>query len=99
MIWGVGADRKLLKYSGNCCKSERDAGFLSFGYVVGMLRIDDEPPAKIWVVSDNSSLVSNPGIVVSVKLDPKISVVCLNKFDRDGPSTWGVKVISGVKIV
>ena len=64
-----------------------------------MLRVDDEPPAKIWVVSDNSSLVSNPGVVVSVKLDPKISFVCLDKFDRDGPSTWSVKVISSVRIV
>jgi len=67
--------------------------------MVGMLWVDDEPPAKIWVVSDNSSLVSNPGVVVLVKLDPKIGIVCLNKFDRDGPSTWSVKVISGVKIV
>ena len=48
----------------------------------------------IWGVSDDSSLVSNPGIVMSVKLDPKIGVVCLNEFDRDGPSTWSVKVIS-----
>ena len=54
--------------------------------VRGMLRVNDEPPAKIWVVSDNSSLVSNPGIVVSVKLDPKIGVVCLNEFNGDGPS-------------
>jgi len=99
MIWGVGAGRKLLKYGGNCCESERDAGLLSFRYVVGMLRVDDEPPAKIWVISDNSSLVSNPGIVVSVKLNPKIGVVCLNKFDRDSSSSCGVKVIPGVKIV
>ena len=96
MIWDVGVGRKLLKCGGNCCESERDAGLL---YVIGMLRVDNEPPAKIWVVSDNSSLVSNPGIVVSVKLDPKIGAVCLDKFDRDGPSTWSVKVISGVGIV
>ena len=82
MIWDVGVGRKLLKCGGNCCESERDAGLL---YVIRVLRVDDEPPAKTWVVSDNSSLVSNPGIVVSVKLDPKVGVVCLNKFDRDGP--------------
>ena len=99
IIWDVGVGRKLLKCGGNCCESERDAGLLSFSCVVGMLRVDDEPPAKIWVVSDDSSLVSNPGIVVSVKLDPKISFVCLDEFDRDGPSTWSVKVISGVRIV
>ena len=99
MIWVVGVGRKLLKCGGNCCESERDAGLLSFRYVIGMLRVDDEPPAKIWVVSDNSSLVSNPGIVVSVNLDPKIGVVCLDKFNGDGSSVWGVKVISGVKIV
>jgi len=98
MIWGVGAGRKLLKCSGNCCESERDAGLLSFGYVVGMLRVDDKPPAEIWVVSDNSSLVSDPGIVMSVKLDPEIGVICLNKFNREAFSSWGVKIVSGAGI-
>jgi len=97
MIWDVGVGRKLLKYGGNCCESERDAGLLSL--VIGMLRVNDEPPAKIWVVSDDSSLVGNPGVVVSVKLDPKIGFVCLDKFDRDGSSTWSVKLVSGVRIV
>jgi len=75
------------------------AGRKLLSLVIGMLRVNDELPAKIWVVSDNSFLVSNPGIVVSVKLDPKIGVVCLNKFDRDDSSFWDVKVISSVKIV
>ena len=96
MIWGGGADRKLLKFGGNCCEGERDAGLL---LVIRMLRVDDEPPAEIWVVSDNSSLVSNPGIVVLVNLDPKVGVVCLDKFNRDGPSTGSIKVISCVMIV
>jgi len=95
MIWGVGVGRKLLKCCGNCCNSMRDAGLL---FVVGMLRVDYEPPAKIWVVSDDSSLVSDPGIIISVKLDPKIGVVCLNEFNREVLSSWGVEVIPSVRI-
>jgi len=48
MIWGVGAGRKLLKCSGNCCESERDAGLLID--VVGVLRVNDKPPADFWSV-------------------------------------------------
>ena len=48
MIWGVGAGRKLLKFCGNCCESMGDASFLS--NIVGMLRVDDEPPADFWSV-------------------------------------------------
>jgi len=92
---GVTPDHRVHR----CASRMRSSLSCLFCYVVGVLRVNDEPPAKIWVVSDNSSLVSNPGIVVLVKLDPKVGVVCLNKFDRDGPSTWGVKVISGVEIV
>jgi len=97
IIWGVGAGRKLLKCCGNCCDSERDAGLLLVN-IVGMLMIYYEPPAKIWVVSDNSSLVGNPSIVVSVKSDPEVGVVCLNKFDRDVFSFWGIKVVSSVRM-
>jgi len=50
MIWGVGADRKLLKCCGNCCDSMRDAGLLFAIDVVGMLWVDDEPPANFWSV-------------------------------------------------
>jgi len=39
IIWGVGMGRKLLKCSGNCCNSERDAGLLFVKYVVGVLRV------------------------------------------------------------
>jgi len=35
---------------------------------------------------------------VSVKLDPKIGVVCLNKLDRDVLFLRGVKVIPGVRM-
>jgi len=73
----------------------RGTGLLS---VFGMLRVDYEPPAEIWVVSDNSFLTSDPSVVISVKIDPKVGVVCLNEFNRDALSFWGVKVISGVRI-
>jgi len=48
MIWGVGAGRKLLKCCGNCCNSMRGAGLLID--VVGMLWVDDKPPADFWSV-------------------------------------------------
>jgi len=50
MIWGVGAGRKLLKCCGNCCDSMRDAGLLFVIDVVGMLRVNDEPPADFWSI-------------------------------------------------
>jgi len=48
MIWGVGAGRKLLKCCGNCCDGMGDVGFLID--VVGVLRVNDKPPADFWSV-------------------------------------------------
>ena len=63
-----------------------------------VLWVDNKLPAKERGVSDNYFLVSNPGVVVSVKLDPKVGVVCLNKFDRDVFFLRGVKIVSGVRM-
>jgi len=50
MIWGFGAGRKLLKCCGDCCDSMGGAGLLFTIDVVGVLRIDDKPPADFWSV-------------------------------------------------
>ena len=63
-----------------------------------MLRVYYEPPAKKWAVSDDSSLVRNPGVVVSVKLDPKVGVVCLNEFDKEILSSWCIKVVPSIRM-
>jgi len=93
IIWGVGAGRKLLKFGGNCCKSERDAGLLFVKDVVRVLRYD--LPADVWTVI-YASLVGLPSILSSDKLDPIVGVVSFDEFNRS--LCGGIKVVSGVRM-
>ena len=96
MIWGVGAGRKLLKSGGNCCESVRDAGLLFERDVVGMLRIDNEPPADFWSVV-YSRLICFPSVLVSAESNPVVGVVNLDEFDGS-LSVYCVKEVSCIRV-
>jgi len=71
-----------------------DAGFLSG--IVGMLRVDDEPPADEWSVV-YASFVGLPLVLSSDKFDPDVGVVGFDEFEWS-LSVLSVKVIPGVGV-